>query len=264
MKTKFIKSFLLTTSLTISLSFSVSTNAYAATYSTVKGDSLYKISQIFDTTVPTLMKDNNLSNYNLNIGQDLNVDCEVYTVKKGDTLYLISQKYQIPLTNLRRANNIYTNYIFIGQKLNIPVPISSTSINNSDTQTSTTVENPTYSASDLDILSRLIMAEAQGEPYDAKVAVGAVVINRSKSGLFPVSIKEVIYQNINGYYQFTPVVNGWINNPADLDSIKAAKEALMGVDPTNGSLFYYDNSTTNEWILAKQVSIAIGHMVYAY
>jgi len=108
------------------------------------------------------------------------------------------------------------------------------------------------------------MAEAQGEPYDAKVAVGSVVKNRVKSSLWPNTIKEVIYQNINGYYQFTPVVNGWIDKPANTDCIQAAKDALNGIDKTNGSQFYYDNSTTNTWILAKPVSIRIGTMIYAY
>ena len=108
----------------------------------------------------------------------------------------------------------------------------------------------------------MIHAEAQAEPYEAKVAVGAVVINRI--GPFADSIKEVIYQNINGYYQFTPVENGWINKPAGADSVKAAKEALSGAGPTGGALFYYDNQTTNEWILAKPVSVTFGNMIYAY
>ena len=64
--------------------------------------------------------------------------------------------------------------------------------------------------------------------------------------------------------QFTPVANGWIDKPADTDSINAAKEALNGVDPTNGALWYYDDSTTNEFMLAKKVAIKIGHMVFAY
>ncbi|MDD2190152.1 MAG: cell wall hydrolase [Eubacteriales bacterium] len=119
-----------------------------------------------------------------------------------------------------------------------------------------------YSYDDLNLLARLIHAEAQAEPYEAKVAVGAVVLNRI--GPFEDSIKGVIYQNIDGFYQFTPVENGWINKPAGEDSIKAAREALDGADPTNGALFYYDNQTTNEWILAKPVSVTFGNMIYAY
>ncbi|MEL7657290.1 MAG: cell wall hydrolase [Bacillota bacterium] len=122
----------------------------------------------------------------------------------------------------------------------------------------------TESVNNLDLLARLITAEAQGEPYEAKVAVGAVVMNRVESNSWPNTIKEVIYQNINGYYQFSPVVNGWINKPAQPESIEAAKAALGGVDPTNGAQFYYDDTTTNPWILEKPVSIKIGHMIYAF
>lgn len=119
-------------------------------------------------------------------------------------------------------------------------------------------------ASDLDLLARLITAEAQGEPYEAKVAVGAVVMNRVQSGSWPATIQDVIYQKINGYDQFTPVANGWINKPAEAESIKAAAAALKGADPTGGAEFYYDDSTTNSWILGKPVSVQIGSMIYAF
>lgn len=119
-------------------------------------------------------------------------------------------------------------------------------------------------AQELDLLARLITAEAQAEPYEAKVAVGAVVMNRVKSSDFPNSIDKVIYQNINGYYQFTPVVNGWIDKPAQSDCMEAAKEALNGRDPSNGALFYYDHTSTNSWMLAKPVSTRIGLMIFAY
>ena len=89
-------------------------------------------------------------------------------------------------------------------------------------------------------------------------------MNRVKSGVWPNTIKGVIYQNIDGYVQFTPVANGWIDRPALPESIEAAKEALNGADPTNGSQFYYDDKCTNEWILAKPVSIQIGHMIFTF
>ncbi len=119
-------------------------------------------------------------------------------------------------------------------------------------------------AGDLDLLARLITAEAQGEPYEAQVAVGAVVMNRVESSSWPNSIEGVIYQVIDGYYQFTPVVNGWIDKPAQEQSIKAAREVLVGADPTKGAQFYYDDTTTNPWILEKTVSVQIGHMIFAF
>lgn len=140
----------------------------------------------------------------------------------------------------------------------------STSISPSEKDTASDVKEVTSDVDNVDLLARLICAEAQGEPFDAKVAVGAVVINRVESGDWAPTIADVIYQNINGYYQFTPVENGWINKPADSDSIKAAKAALSGNDPTNGAQFYYDDKATNTWILSKPISVQIGHMIYAF
>ena len=257
MNKKILRSILLTTSLTIGLSMSMSADAYAATHTTVKGDSLYKISKAYDTTVANLMIANNLKSYDLNIGQVINIPNAKYIVQRGDTLYKISQKYNISLFSLRQANNIWTNIIYVGQVLEIPMLAAVI-------KEEPVVESQNYTAEELDLLARLIMAEAESQPYAAKVAVGSVVMNRVKSGLFAPTISGVINQNINGYYQFTPVENGWIKRPADEDSIKAAKEALSGVDTTNGALFYYDDSTTNQWILSKPVSVQYGRMIYAY
>ncbi len=258
-KFKKMKSILLTTGLTLGISLSISSSAFATTYTAVSGDSLYKISRLFNTTVASLIVNNNLLSTSLNIGQVLNVSNLTYTVKKDDTLYLIAKKHNVSLEDLRRSNNIYTNYINIGQILNIP--IKSTSIS-SDTVNANS--DATYSSEDLDLLARLITAEAQGESYDAKVAVGAVVMNRVKSNSFPNSINDVIYQVINGYYQFTPVLNGWINKPAQPDCIEAAKEVLNGTDPTNGALFFFESNITNTWLLSRPVSMTVDNMTFSY
>ncbi|HWQ77382.1 MAG TPA: LysM peptidoglycan-binding domain-containing protein [Anaerovoracaceae bacterium] len=280
-KSKNVKSILLIALISLALSVPITADAYTYTpgiayYTAVKGDSLFKISQVFYTNVDGLINLNNLNSVSVNIGQVLKVPADTYTVQRGDTLFLIAKKYKMPLSELKRANNIYTDNLNVGQRLTVPLPNSSGSAGSSSGGTASggassgggtdqTPANPaSYSAEDLDVLSRLIMAETQTEPYQAKVAVGAVVLNRVESGLFADSIKGVVYQNINGYYQFTPVVNGWINNPANADSIKAAKEALNGADPTNGTLWFYDDSTTNTFLLSKEVSVKIGHMVFAY
>lgn len=257
MNKKTLRSILLTTSLTIGLSVSVSVETYAATHSVVQGDSLYKISQNYNTSVANLMVSNNLKSYNLNVGQTINIPEEKYIVQTGDTLFLISQKHNISLFKLRQANNVWTNNILPGQVLEIPVaekPVTE----------QPKKQSQAYTAEELDLLARLIMAETEGQPYEAKVAVGAVVMNRVKSGLFKPTISGVINERINGYYQFTPVENGWIKRAANEECIQAAKEALSGVDNTNGALFYYDDSATNEWILSKPVSVQYGRMIYAY
>ena len=116
----------------------------------------------------------------------------------------------------------------------------------------------------MDLLARLITAEAGGESYNAQVAVGAVVVNRVKSSSFPNSISDVINQKTNGNYEFTPVLNGNINRPAQASAVKAASEALSGNDPTNNALFFYSGGTPEGLTLPQPVSIIIGNLTFIY
>lgn len=61
-----------------------------------------------------------------------------------------------------------------------------------------------YSKADLRLMASIINCEAGSEPYQGKLAVGIVVMNRVSSKSFPNSIKGVIYQK----GQFSPVRNG--------------------------------------------------------
>jgi N-acetylmuramoyl-L-alanine amidase len=112
----------------------------------------------------------------------------------------------------------------------------------------------------VDLLARLITAEAQGEPYEGQVAVGAVVMNRVKSPDFPNTIKEVIYQP----YQFEPTLNGWIDKPAVESAVRAAREAIAGSDPTGGALFFFNPAMTNNAFLwSRPYKTTIGNHRFA-
>ena len=105
-------------------------------------------------------------------------------------------------------------------------------------QTNKTIYNNSMSVSDndLDILAKIIYAEAHGESYQGKVAVGAVVLNRVRSSRYPNTIKNVVFAR----NQFTPVSNGsYYSARPGTEEYNAAKEALSGVDPTNGALTFY-------------------------
>ncbi|MFL0267713.1 LysM peptidoglycan-binding domain-containing protein [Candidatus Clostridium radicumherbarum] len=260
LKSKITKSLLFA----LSISFLSGNLVHAASYKVVSGDSLYKIGNLFNTNSSVLMQNNNLSSAMIYPGQVLNVPAVQYTVKSGDTLYLISKKFGVSLTALRTANNYWVDAIYPNQTLIIPGTSSSPSSTPSSSGGQTSAGVIPYTTADLDLLARLINAEAQGEPYEAKVAVGAVVVNRVKSADWPNTIKDVIYQQINGYYQFTPVLNGWINNAATADSRQAALDALKGVDPTHGAQFYFDDSTTNTWLWSKTVALRVDKMVFSY
>ncbi len=231
--------------------------AFAANYTIVKNDSLYTISRLFNTSVNKIMSDNLLTSSYIYTGQVLKVPATVYTVKGGDTLYLISQRYGIPLNSLRKANNEWDHLIYIGQKLLLPGIIPS-----GETASATANTVIPYTTYEVDLLSRLISAEARGEDYQAMVGVGAVVVNRVQSQEWPNTIYDVIYHVTGGYQQFTPVKNGEINKPATSDAIRAAWAALYGADPSNNAMFYFDDSSTNQWLWSKTITARIDHMVF--
>lgn len=239
--------------------------AHAAGYTVASNDSLYKIGTLFSSSAAVIKSDNGLTSSVIYPGQVLSVRAQTYTVKSGDSLYLIAKRYGISLYSLRKANNKWNNSIYTGQKLVLPgvKPTSSiTSYSASSGSGSGAVVS--YTQSDFDLLARLITAEADGEPYNAQVGVGAVIINRIKSSEFPDTIKSVIYQKDDVFYQFTPVENGFINKPATETAKKAAYAALHGSDPSKGSLYYFDDSATNKWLWSKPIRAYIGHMVFVY
>ena len=115
-------------------------------------------------------------------------------------------------------------------------------------------------SNDLYLLAKCIHAEARGEPYVGKVAVGAVILNRVASPDFPDSIYGVIYQP----WAFTAVHDGQINLEPEAASYQAATDALNGWDPTYGSLYYYNpNTASSSWIFSRQTTVVIGEHVFA-
>ena len=92
------------------------------------------------------------------------------------------------------------------------------------------------SENDINLLARLISAEARGEPYAAQVAVGAVILNRVKHASFPNSISAVIYQP--GAFQ--SIKNGRFDQPVSESAFRAARDALNNIDPVAGAVYFYN------------------------
>ncbi|MDO4362425.1 MAG: spore cortex-lytic enzyme [Eubacteriales bacterium] len=111
---------------------------------------------------------------------------------------------------------------------------------------------------DVDLLARLISAEARGEPYEGQVAVGAVVLNRVEHASFPNSISGVIYQS----GAFSCLDDGQFDEPVAESAYRAAQDALNGWDPSSGAIYYFNPSTaTSSWIWSRPVILTIGkHM----
>ena len=107
----------------------------------------------------------------------------------------------------------------------------------------------------VNLLARLISAEARGEPYVGQVAVGAVVLNRVEHPSFPNTISGVIYQS----GAFTCVTDGQFQQPVAESAYRAARDALNGWDPSGGVIYYFNPSTaTSKWIWSRPLILTIG------
>lgn len=96
-------------------------------------------------------------------------------------------------------------------------------------------ESVAASVDEVTLLAALIQCEAGNEIYEGQLAVGAVVMNRVRSGRYPGSVSGVIYEG----GQFTPAGSGAVASVAangpKASCIQAAQEALAGADNTGGA-----------------------------
>ncbi|MEH7353956.1 cell wall hydrolase [Neobacillus drentensis] len=176
-----------------------------------------------------------------------------YTVKSGDTMTKIAKENNLTLQELSRLNPQIENLdlIFVGQTVHT---------NNPEPEPAKPEIIVGYSEYEIDLLARLVRAEAESEPYQGKIAVACVVLNRVDNPSFPNTIKEVIYEK----GQFQPVQNGQINKPADEDSIKAVHEAVKeNRNVAAGSLFFYNpDIATSRWLDSRETTLVIGNHVF--
>ncbi len=106
------------------------------------------------------------------------------------------------------------------------------------------ISSVSYADGDRKLLANLIWCEAGNEPYVGQVAVGAVVMNRIASSVFPDTMVGVIYQR----KQFTPASSGRLALALSLDSAdescyRAADAAMSGVNNI-GSCLYFRTPTS--------------------
>ncbi|WP_077617413.1 cell wall hydrolase [Litchfieldia sinesaloumensis] len=167
-----------------------------------------------------------------------------HTVQSGDTFWNLGMKYGVSVLTLKEVNKRSSDLIYPGEKLEIPQSVSS---------------------EEKELLARLVHAEAKGEPYEGKVAVATVVLNRVDSDEFPDTIKEVIYEKTpGGAFAFSPVLDGQINQAADEESKRAVDEAITFRGQGKGSLFFFNpKKTSNEFMFSREVTTVIGNHRFA-
>ncbi len=101
------------------------------------------------------------------------------------------------------------------------------------------ISSVVFDPGDRYLLANLIYCEAGGEPYAGQLAVGAVVMNRMLSPLFPDTMVGVIYAK----RQFSPVASGRLalalaQNRATASCYRAADEAMAGVTNVSDCIFF--------------------------
>jgi len=102
-------------------------------YIVQRGDTLYGIAKEFDTSVQSIIENNDLIDNIIYVGQSLVIVKDgdstpgeniSYIVQKGDNLYSIARKYDTTVNEIKRYNNLSSNLLSIGQKLVIPINMS--------------------------------------------------------------------------------------------------------------------------------------------
>jgi len=230
-------------------------------YTVQPGDTLYLIAKSFGTTVDTIMSLNGLSSTMIYPGQVLLVsgsgqapkgNTQSYTVRAGDTLYLIAKSFGTTVDTIMSLNGLSSTMIYPGQVLLVPA--------GSGGGTSPPSRGSNYTAEERYLLAQLINAEAAGEIFEGKVAVGAVVLNRIRDPRFPNTITDVIYEP----WQFEPVLNGTLYLPPSADSIRAADAALSGWDPVYGAVYFCNPATAQSTEFFKTLTYVcrIGNHVF--
>ncbi len=97
----------------------------------------------------------------------------------------------------------------------------------------------TYSYDDILYLGKITQIESGYEPFEVKLGVAGVVMNRVKSSQFPNTVKEVIFDTKYGT-QFPPAHTDKINVTPSKESMIAAKCVLHGVQVVGKSLYFID------------------------
>ncbi len=109
---------------------------------------------------------------------------------------------------------------------------------------------------ELEVLQRIVEAEAGNEDEDGKLLVANVVLNRMNSDKFPDTVTGVVFQREKGVSQFSPVYNGsYYRVTVSDETVEAVERALMGEDISQGALYFaarkYADSGKMRWFDTK-------------
>lgn len=116
-----------------------------------------------------------------------------------------------------------------------------------------------FSENDIKLMANAVHGEARGEPYIGQVAVAAVILNRVDHASFPNTVSGVIFEP----GAFTAVSDGQIWLEPNDHAEKAVRDAINGMDPSNGCIYYFNPDTaTSEWIWSRTQVKTIGKHIF--
>ena len=164
-----------------------------------------------------------------------------HTVQAGETLYKIANHYEVTVENLIDWNHIENqNLIYAGEML-IVLPGDETAAKVEEDYTLDEAALANFTEDELTLLAQLVYNEANIEPYEGKVAVVHVVLNRMASSEFPDTVFDVVYQK----NQFAK--SGSLSTlPVTDENMKAVKEAVETPDSVLGALYFWDPSISSD------------------
>jgi len=252
--------------------------ASASTVTVKAGDTLWSVARRNHVSMASLEAVNpNVKSTNLLVGTVLTLpvvaSLQLYTVKAGDTLWLISRRFNVSLNQLVAANgNVNPSHLMPGMILHVPVtgsvlPQSSpplTTVAASQSPSSSTASS--LNQQDLYWMAHVIFAEAGGESFQAQVAVGDVVWHRMESPYYPNNVKSVVFQVVNGHYQFSCVPNGYIYSQPNQGAYQAAAAVLQQhQDLVPGAFVFYNPALTpaSSWVWQQTKIADIGSFIFA-
>ena len=103
------------------------------------------------------------------------------------------------------------------------------------------------SDNEIEVLQRIVEAEATGEDMKGKMLVANVILNRVENDEFPDTVKGVVFQRDGNTYQFSPIKDGRYNTvKVSKDTKKAVNRVLQGEDDSQGALYFSARSRADK------------------
>ena len=153
----------------------------------------------------------------------------------------------------------------IGFETEIPSPTNTAEISDTLPHGVEAIAKASLTEDEIDLIARLVAAEAGNRPYMTKVCLAALILNRIESNLFPSTAVGVIFEN----GEFESVSAGLVTENGegeDTSSVRyySAKKAVLkaadGYDPTNGAVYF---SSSDEVLPSANTTYKCGGVIFS-